>query len=176
MAVPVTGALAGWRLEQVRRHFGGPAEICIGVQQAVPFSDRRLGATWATALGLMMAMKRFGRATVVMGEDPDVGKTAVRLLARGGARFSVADEALAERLVQHYGLDAAAVAFEPVAPFPSARPDHAATSIPDRGLYAPGAGQHLTYVELPSTTAAQRARARLDRMAPAPLRRFLRRR
>jgi hypothetical protein len=175
LVVPVTGPLAGWRLEQVRKHFGAPARVSLGLQAAVPFSDRRPWARWATAVGLAVALRRFSEATVVVGEDPGAGRLGMMLLARAASRFSTPDPELAERLVRRYRLAPGVVEVEEVAPFPSVPCDRRQPGgVTDGGLYAPGAGDDLVYVELPSTTTAQRLRARLHRWLPAPVRRLLR--
>lgn len=174
LVVPVAGPLAGWRLEQVRKHFGGPARVSIGVQRGVPFCDRRLWARWATAAGLAVAMKRFAEATVVLGEDPGIGVVGMGLLARGAACFSTPDEVLAQRLVSRYKIPARAVRLEPVAPFPAVDRPGGADGVPEGGLYGPGVREGLTFVELPSTSTAQRLQERLQRTLPGPARRLLR--
>lgn len=165
LVVPVAGPLAGWRLEQVRRHFGEPARVVIGVQPGVPFTDPRPWARWVTAAGLALAMRRFSEATVVMGEDPGLDRWAVALLAWGASSFSTPDDGLAHLLVDEYGVARGAVRAEPVAPFPAVT-GSGADGVPNGGLYGPGARAGLTYVELPSTSVVQRVRARLQRALP----------
>lgn len=175
LVVPVAGPLAGWRLEQVRKHFGGPARVCLSVQRGVPFSDPRPWARWATAAGLALALRRFGQATVVMGEDPGAGRLGMMLLSRAGARFSTPDADLARRLTHRYGVPARAVEVEEVAGYPAIGCDRREPGGGvDGGLFAPGAGEQLVYVDLPTTTIKQRLGARLHRSLPGPARRLLR--
>jgi len=157
ISVPVAGPLAGWRLEQVRRHFGGPAELVLGVQRGVPFSDGRPLEQMATAVGLLVAMRRFRRATVLIGEDPEVMPACLRVLAPAVDHFSVATEEDARSLVERYSLPPASVAVEEVEPYPLFPDD---VEPETTGLFRPGAGARLTVVQLPTTTVADRARAR----------------
>ena len=168
LVVPVTGPLAGWRLEQVRRHFGGPARVFLGVQGGVPFSDGRRWARWATGAGLAVALRRFDRAEVVVGEDPGIGVVPMMLLAWAG-RVSAPDQELADRLVKGYWLRGGRVAVDPVEPFPAVAEGRAAGTA--GGLYDPAARPGLVFVDMPTTTTAQRVKARLERRLPAAVRR-----
>jgi hypothetical protein len=178
LTVPVSGLLAWRRLAQVRAHFDGPRQVCLEVQRAVPFSDRRPWATLATAAGLARAMRKFERATVVLAEDPEVPFPCLRLLAIGADRFSVPDEELARRLVRRHRVPARLVDVEQVAPFP-ALAEGAGTAARLVGVYDPAAGASLQYVEMPPMAIRQRARARvkgrLERLPLGPARRLLRR-
>lgn len=178
LTVPVSGLLAGRRLGQVRAHFGGPSQVFLGVQRAVPFSDRRRWAMWATAAGLAGALRKFERATVVVGEDPDVPLLCLRLLALGADGFSVPDDDLAQRLVRRHRVPARLVHVENVVPFP-ALPQGPGTAAMLVGLYDPAAAGSFQYVEMPPMAVRQRARARararLERLPLGPARRLLRR-
>jgi len=148
------------------------------VQKGVPSSDRRLWASWATAAGLAAALRRFDGATVVMGEDPGIPRACLWVLATSGAKFSVPHDELAARLVRRYHLPVASVQVEQVTPFPALAEEVKEGGV-DAGLYRPGAGDVLEYVELPSAPASERARARLrarlERLPLGPARRLLRR-
>ena len=157
IAVPVTGTVAGWRLEQVRRHFGGPAQIALGLQKGVPFSDPRPAQQIATALGLAAALRRFERVTLLVGEDPEVLPVCLQVLAQAADHVSVATPAMSRRLVERYKLRPAKVAVEDVEPYPRLA---YGVDVDATGLYAPGAEAALTLVTLPTTTLADRARAR----------------
>jgi hypothetical protein len=154
----VTGPLAGWRLEQVRRHLGGPAQVVLGLQAGVPFSSPGPLEQLATALGLAAALRRFRRATLLVGEDPGVSPACMRVLARSVERISVATREDADRLAERYGALRGIVTVEEVDPYPML--PEGAGPVTD-GLYGPGGGNNLTVVELPTTTLAQRARSRL---------------
>lgn len=165
--VPVAGPLAGRRLEQVRKLFAGPPEVVLGLQRGVPFSDPGPSQQIATALGLAIGMRRFRRATVLVGEDPEVLPVCFRILASAAERFVVATPEEAARLVEQYRLRPAAVGVETVEPFPRF-PDGVEPAT--AGLYSPGAGAGLTVVQLPTTALSDRARAgarrALGRAAP----------
>jgi len=158
LAVPVTGPLAGWRLEQVRRHFGGPAQVVLGLQSGVPFSSAGQLEQLATALGLAVAMRRFRRASLLVGEDPGISPACMRALARSVERISVASRQDADRLVERYGALRGTVTVEEVDPYPMLPEGAGAVA---EGLYGPDGARNLTVVELPTTTLAQRARSRL---------------
>jgi hypothetical protein len=160
ITVPVTGPLAGWRLEHVRQHFGGPPEVVLGLQRGVPFSDPRLSRQLATASGLAVALQRFRRATLLVGEDPEVQPAALRILSAAVERLVVATPEEAGALAKQYGLKPAAVAVERVEPYPRIADN---VELATAGLYSPGAGASLTVVQLPATTLADRARARVRR-------------
>jgi hypothetical protein len=158
LTVPVTGPLAGWRLEQVRRHFGGPAQIVLSLQSGVPFSSAAPLEQLATALGLAVAMRRFRRATLLVGEDPGISPACMQVLARSVEQISVASREDAERLVERYGALRGIVTVVEVDPYPML-PEGAGPLT--AGLYGPDGAHNLTVVELPTTTLAQRARSRL---------------
>jgi hypothetical protein len=158
LTVPVAGPLAGWRLEQVRRHLGGPAQVVLGLQSGVPFSSAGALEQLATALGLAVAMRRFRRATLLVGEDPGVSRACMKALARSVDHISVATREDADRLVERYGALRGIVTVDEVDPYPML-PEGAGPVT--GGLYGPGGGSNLTVVELPTTTLAQRASSRL---------------
>jgi hypothetical protein len=169
IAVPVAGPLAGWRLEHVRKHFGNPPEVVLGLQRGVPFSDLRPSEQVATASGLAVALRRFRRATLLAGEDPEISRVAFRILAGAVDRIVVATTEDAAHLVQRYGLKSSVVTVEPVEPYPRLAADVGAV---DAGLYQPGAGAGLTVVQLPATTVADRVRARARSRESQMLRRL----
>lgn len=158
LSVPVTGPLAGWRLEQVRRHLGGPAQVVLGLQSGVPFSSAGPLEQFATALGLAVAMRRFRRATLLVGEDPGVSAACMKVLASSAEQIRVASREDADRLAERYGALRGIVTVEDVDPYPML-PEGAGPET--GGLYGPGGGRNLTVVELPTTTLAQRVRSRL---------------
>jgi hypothetical protein len=157
IAVPVTGTIAGWRLEQVRRHFGGPAQIALGLQRGVPFSDPRPSQQIVTAVGLAVALRRFERAALLVGEDPEVLPMCLQLLARAVDHVSVATPAMARQLVERYKLRPANVTVEEVEPYPKVP---YGVDVDATGLYAPGSEAGLTLVTVPTTSMADRVRAR----------------
>ncbi len=158
ISVPVTGPLAGRRLEHIRKHFDNPPEVVLGLQRGVPFSDPRPSQQMATAVGLAAAMRRFRRATLLVGEDPEIMPACFRILASAVDRFIVATPEEASGLVKRYRLKPAAVAVETVEPYPMF-PDGVDAGA--AGLYRPGGAAGLTVVQLPPTTVADRARARI---------------
>jgi hypothetical protein len=168
--VPVAGPLAGWRLEQVRRHFGSPAQLVLTVQRGVPFCDDRLWPQLATAVGLAVAIRRFSRATVIVAEDPHVLPACLRAVVYSSRHCTVTTDADASSLVERYGLRPGAVAVAEAEPYP---PVPRGTAPEDAGLYRPGAGLGLTVVELPGTTLSQRVRARARRPRAGLVRRLL---
>ena len=155
--VPVVGALAGRRLEQVRQHYQEPRRLVLVVQDGAPFADRSLGAQMATAAGLLWAFRRFGAAEVVFGEDPVLLRPVVRLLVRAASRASVASPDLGAQLCARYKIPVSAVAVDPAQAYPLARADIDPSTW---GLFKPGAQQSLTIVEMPTTTVGERLRAR----------------
>jgi hypothetical protein len=168
--VPVAGPLAGWRLEQVRRHFGLPAQLVLTVQRGVPFCDDRLWPQLATAAGLAVAIRRFRQATVIVAEDPGIMPACLRAVVYSSRHCTVATDADAGSLVARYGLRPGAVAVTEVEPYP---PMPQGVAPEDAGLYRPGAGAGLTVVELPATTLAQRVQARAVRARAGLVRRLL---
>jgi hypothetical protein len=161
IAVPVAGPLAGRRLDQVRQHFGNPPEVVLGLQRGVPFSDPRPSQQMATALGLAAALRRFRRATLLIGEDPEVMRACFRILASAVDRFVVATPEDAGWLVKRYRLKPAIVGVEAVDPYPRVADG---VDLTTAGLYQPGANTGLTVVQLPTTTLPDRARARARRV------------
>src|SRR5580658_10204128 len=102
ISVPVAGPLAGWRLEQVRRHYAGPDQVVLVVQTGVPFSDLRPSQQVATAAGLALALRRFSRATLIVGEDPGLNPICFRALAAAVDEVVVATESSADQLSARY--------------------------------------------------------------------------
>lgn len=178
LTVPVSGPLAGRRLAQVSRHFGGPPQVAVSLEKGVPFSDPRPWAPWATAAGLALAFRKFSVVSVVVAQDPGVPRGCLALLALGGARFSVPDEQLARRLARRYHLPASRVQVEEVAPFPPVPPGSGDAPVM-AGIFSPGSQAQLRYVDLdsgrPLERARQRVRARIERLPLGPARRVLRR-
>ncbi|HTW07253.1 MAG TPA: hypothetical protein VME46_07075 [Acidimicrobiales bacterium] len=155
IAVPVAGPLAGWRVEQVRRHYQGPAKAVLVVQEGVPFSDLRPAAQMATAVGLAAALRRFSRSVLVVGEDPAVLPACFRLLARGAREVVAGSEREAALLRDRYGWGTVAV--EEVDAYPLLA---SGVELSAGGLYRPRSSRGLTIVEMPTTTLSDRARAR----------------
>ena len=122
ITVPVTGSLAGRRLDQVRHHFANPPEVVLGLQPRGAISDQRPAQQLATAFGLAAAMRRFRRATLLVGEDPKVTPACFHILASPAERFVVATPEDASWLVKRYRLKPAAVAVEEVEPLPPGPP------------------------------------------------------
>jgi len=168
--VPVAGPLAGWRLEQVRRHFGRPAQLVLTVQRGVPFCDDRLWPQLATAAGLAVAIRRFRQATVIVAEDPGIMPACLRAVVFSSRQCTVTTDADARSLIARYGLRPGAVAVTEMEPYPP-RPEGVAPE--DAGLYRPGAVAGLTVVELPTTTFTQRTRGRALRARARLLRQLL---
>jgi hypothetical protein len=160
ISVPVVGPLAGWRLEHIRRHYGAPAHVVLGLQPGVPFSDLRPAQQVATTAGLAIALRRFKRATLLVGEDPGLMPGCFRALVYCADECIVGSDEARRGLEERYNLRPGTVTVEEVEPYPSfpAGADPLAG-----GLYRPGLRPGLTVVELPTTTLAQRARARLTR-------------
>jgi hypothetical protein len=158
ISVAVAGPLAGWRVEQVRRHYGGPPHLALVLQQGAPFYSRGYPEQLATTLGLLAAFRRFERVTLVVGEDPGVLGPCFRALTRAVSEVVVAGEEEARKLSARYKLVAGAVRVEEPEPYPSLPPG----AEPElAGLYRPRASRGLTLVEMPTTTLAERAVSRL---------------
>jgi hypothetical protein len=160
IAVPVLGPLAGRRLDQIRRLFANPPEVVLGLQRGVPFADPRPSQQMATAAGLAAALRRFRRATLLVGEDPEVMPACFRILASAVEKFVVATPDDATWLAKRYRLKPGMVVVETVEPYPRFPDGVDATTA---GLYRPGASAGLTVVQLPATSVADRARARARR-------------
>jgi hypothetical protein len=158
ISVAVVGPLAGWRLEQVRRHYAGPPHVVLVLQAGVPFFPTSYAQQFATAAGLIAAFRRFERVSLVVGEDPEVVRPCFRALARAASEVVVASEEEARRLSARYKLVAGALSVEEVDPYPNLPPG---TEPEVAGLYRPRAARGLTLVEMPPTTLAERAVARL---------------
>lgn len=169
ISVPVAGPLAGWRLEQVRRHYGAPPQVVLVLQAGVPFVDLRYTQQMATAAGLAMALRRFTRSTLVVGEDPGLVPVCFRALAAAVDELVVSTESAARALTERYNLGPAAATVEEVEAYPcfpaGAEPESG-------GLYRPRAARGLTLVEMPTTTLVERARARGRASQSALLRRL----
>jgi hypothetical protein len=149
LVVPVAGPLAGRRLEQVRRHYGGPPEVVLVLQEGAPFSDLRISQQLATAAGLAIALRRFRQASVVVGEDPGVLPACLWLLAEAAGECVTESDEAALELHERYRVPLWRVSVEEAEPFP-AFPE--GVEPPTAGLYAPGAGRGLRVVEMPTAT------------------------
>ena len=110
-----------------------PSEVVLGLQRGVPFSDPRPSQQMATAVGLAAALRRFRRATLLVGEDPEVMPACFRILASAVERFVVATPEDASWLVKRYRLKPAIVVVEAVEPYPRV-PD--GVDLTTAGLYA----------------------------------------
>ncbi len=64
-AVPVTGPLAGTRLDRIRRRVAAD-QLVLVVEEGFPLLDGPAAVQWATALGLARAMRRFDEVTLVI--------------------------------------------------------------------------------------------------------------
>ena len=155
--VPVAGPLAGRRLEQVRRHYQEPRRLVLVLQDGAPFADRSLAAQVLTAAGLLWAFRRFGAAELVFGEDPGLLRPVVQLLVKAASRVSVASPDLGAALCTRYKLPVSCVAVDPAEAYPMVRADIDPSTW---GLFRPGAQASLAIVEMPTTTVAERLRAR----------------
>jgi hypothetical protein len=144
-------------LEQVRRHYAGPPEVAIVLQRGAPFSDLRAPQQLATALGLALALRRFQRASVVLGEDPGIMPACLWLLAEAAGECVAESDEAAIALHEHYKVPLWRISVEETEPFP-AFPEGVEPS--SAGLYAPGGARGLTVVEMPAATLVQRLRAR----------------
>lgn len=170
LVVPVAGPMAGWRLEQVRRHYGGPARMVLVVQAGVPFIDPRYTRQVATAVGLAIALRRFERSTLVVGEDPDLLPVCFGAIAGAVDEVVVGTERAAAALAARYGLRPEAVTVEEVDPYPLLP---AGVELEIGGLYRPRALAGITLVEMPAGTLVHRLRAR-GRLSRSALTRRLR--
>jgi hypothetical protein len=157
LAAAVAGPLAGRRLEQVRRHYGGPPEVVLVLQAGAPFCDLRLPQQLATAAGLAVALRRFRRASVVVGEGPGILPACLWLLVMAAGECVVGDDEAAMGLHERYKVPLWRISVEEAEPFP-ALPEGVEPAT--AGLYAPGGGRGLTLVEVPTTTLAARLKAR----------------
>jgi len=167
--VPVAGPLAGWRLEHVRRHYGNPPQVVLVLEAGVPFNDRRYTRQWATAASLAVALRRFARSTVVVGEDPKLLPVCFRALAGAAGELVTDSETTAATLCERYGMARGAFRTEEVEPFP-----HLPTGVEPEtaGLYRSRSDRALALVEMPTTTLAERVRARGRLSGSAALRRL----
>ena len=168
--VPVAGPLAGWRLEQVRRHFGRPAHLVLTVQRGVPFCDDRLVAATGDRGRAGLAIRRFRQATVIVAEDPGMMPACLRAVVYSSRQCTVTTDADARSLIARYGLRPGAVAVTEVEPYPPL-PEGVAPE--DAGLYRPGAGRRAHGGRAAATTLGQRARGRASRARARLVRRLL---
>lgn len=164
ISVPVAGPLAGWRLEQVRRHYACPPNLVLVVQPGVPFLDLKYSQQAAATAGLIMAFRRFQRATLVIGEDPGLFRPCFRALAGAVDQVIASTDEQARQVSTRYKLLAGTVTVEEVEPYPCLPPG-AGPEV--TGLYRPRSGRGLTLVEMPATTVAERVRARVPLPRPA---------
>ncbi|MGH9104291.1 MAG: hypothetical protein ACRDZX_00345 [Acidimicrobiales bacterium] len=169
ISVAVAGPLAGWRLEQVRRHYGGPGRLVLVLQAGVPFSDLRLAQQAATAAGLVAALRRWEHKALVVGEDPGLVRVLFRALAGAVDEVVAASDEAALGLSARYRLPPGVVKVEEIDPYPPLPPgvEQGAT-----GLYRPRGARALTLVDMPTTTLLERARARAHLPQPALVRRL----
>lgn len=156
--VPVAGPLAGWRLEQVRRHYDGPPQVVLVLQRGVPFCDMRPAQQLATAAGLVWGFRKYQIATLVVGEDPGILRICMRLLAGAAAKVVAPTQELADRLTGHYKLASSCVVLEENGTGYPAVPQGIEPSA--LGLFRPGAAHSISVVDMPATTLGQRVRAR----------------
>lgn len=163
ITVPVAGPLAGWRLEQVRRHYDGPRHLVLVLQSGAPYCAMGPAEQLATTAGLVVAFRRFSRVTVVVGEDPGLVPACFRAVVRAADECMVATEYAARALQERYNLRPGMLLVEEVEDYPAFPPG---AEVATGGLYRPGAARGLTMVELPATTTAQRALARLRASTP----------
>ena len=157
LAVPVAGPLAGRRLLQVRRHYGGPSSVVLVVQRGAPFTDLRGPQQLATAAGLAAAMRTFRRATLVIGEDPDIMAPCLWALTAAARECVVNSEEAARRLHQRYKVPLGALSVEEPEPYPPLAPGIEPSTT---GLYSPAAASGVAVVQVPATTLGERARSR----------------
>jgi len=171
ISVPVAGPLAGWRLEHIRRHYSQPRHIVLVLQAGVPFVDRASYVEQlATAAGLSVALRRFPRSTLVVSEDPRTPPVCFRTLARAAGELVVDSETTAAVLAERYNLQLGVFSVVEVEAYPPLPPG---VELGAGGLFRPRAARGLTMVEMPTTTLAERVRAR-GRLSRAALLRRLR--
>lgn len=158
LSVPVAGPLAGRRLQQVYRHYGGPPEAVLVVQAGAPFTDLRTPQQLATAAGLVLGLRRFRRATLVVAEDPGVLAPCLLALAEAAGDCVVGNEEDARRLHDRYRVPWRTISVEESEPYPPLVPGVEPSTA---GLYRPGAGRGLTAVVMPAGTVSERLRSRV---------------
>jgi hypothetical protein len=169
ITVPVAGPLAGWRLEQIRRHYGGPSRVVLVLQAGVPFLALRYPEQLATAAGLAIGLRRFPRATLVVGEDPAVPRPCFKLLTSAVDEVVVSTESSAAHLSSRYNLPARILTVEEV----DAYPMYPAGVEPETaGLYSSRGSRGLTLVEMPAGSLVGRVRARGRESTSALVRRL----
>ncbi len=157
LVVPVVGPLAGRRLDQVRRHYQCPERVVLVLQYGAPFSDRAPAAQMATAAGLVLALRHFAHAEVVVGEDPEVLPPVLWALALVASRFSAASPELAEQLRKRYRLISKRVEVDTVDAYPLVANG---TSPSSWGVFDPSVLRSLTVVETSPISLTQRLRER----------------
>ena len=171
LAVPVAGPLAGRRLQQVHRHYGGPPAVVLVVQEGAPFTDLRGPQQLATAAGLALALRSFRRATLVIGEDPGVMAPSMWVLFAAARQCVVSSEEAARQFHQRYRVPFSAISVEEGERYPPLAPGVEASTT---GLYDPGDARGVAVVGAPAGTLTERLRSRARRVQgrlPARLRR-----
>jgi hypothetical protein len=150
--------LAGWRLEQIRRHYAGPPRLVLVLQAGAPFCDMGPAQQLATAMGLVWGLRQYENTTVVVGEDPGILPVCMRIVAGAASHVVAPTQSLADRLAKHYGLGPGSVSLEESSEGYPAAPHGVEPST--WGLFRPGAAGSVQVVDMPPTTLAQRVRAR----------------
>jgi hypothetical protein len=150
--VPAVGPLAGWRVEQLRRHLGG-RHLMVGFQPGAPFvhaDDPRLRTAQylATAVGLFAAFRRWEEVTVLATGDPDIPRRFIDVVGRSVKRFVVANESDRQLWLERYGVEAEVVEVDP---YPYR---------PGPVLYDPASYQRVEPVEEPFLPLTHRIRYR----------------
>jgi len=114
-------------------------------------------------------MKRFERATLVIGEDPRIMPSCLRSLMGAAEACIVSSEESARLIAERYHFSRGSLCVEEAEEYPALP---AGVEPESAGLYRPSMARGLTVVPLPATTIAQRARARAPVAKSALLRRL----
>ena len=157
LAVPVAGPLAGRRLQQVRRHYGGPPAVVLVVQEGAPFTDLRAPQQLATATGLALALASFRRATLVVAEDPGIMAPSMWALVAAARECVVGSEEAARQLHQRYRVPLSAISVEEAEVYP---PLAAGVEARTTGLYDPAGARGVAVVGMPVGSLTERLRSR----------------